>query len=63
MLKNILKLDGAQQLTATEQKSINGGTTVICQKAMAQGDAIYEGFMGYCPPEYPNHGGNCCFKY
>jgi hypothetical protein len=25
MLKNILKLDGAQELTKTEQKSIHGG--------------------------------------
>ena len=25
MLKNILKLDGAQQLSKNEQKSINGG--------------------------------------
>lgn len=27
MLKNILKLDGAQSLSKTEQKTINGGFT------------------------------------
>ena len=32
MLKNILKLEGAQKLTATEQKSISGGKpyTPVC---------------------------------
>jgi hypothetical protein len=29
MLKNILKLEGAQKLTRNEQKSINGGGCVI----------------------------------
>ncbi|WP_165572102.1 MULTISPECIES: hypothetical protein [unclassified Flavobacterium] len=29
MLKNILKLEGAQQLTAKEQKSING-SGIVC---------------------------------
>ncbi len=33
MLKNILKLDGAQQLSKNEQKSINGGLTVACANA------------------------------
>jgi hypothetical protein len=28
MLKNILKLEGAQKLTKNEQKSINGGTYI-----------------------------------
>jgi len=32
MLKNILKLDGAQQLTKNEQKSINGGLPTGCDK-------------------------------
>jgi hypothetical protein len=30
MLKNILKLEGAQQLTAKEQKSINGSGPIVC---------------------------------
>ena len=30
MLKNILKLDGAQQLSKNEQKEINGGAPVWC---------------------------------
>ncbi|MCV9933665.1 hypothetical protein OIU80_15385 [Flavobacterium sp. LS1R47] len=29
MLKNILKLEGAQKLTSSEQKNINGGACVI----------------------------------
>jgi hypothetical protein len=39
MLKNILKLDGAQQLTATEQKEIAGGTitpTCNCEYWLAE---------------------------
>ncbi len=34
MLKNILKLEGAQQLSKNEQKEISGGTvamTIICR--------------------------------
>ena len=30
MLKNILKLEGAQKLTKNEQKSINGGRVPLC---------------------------------
>jgi hypothetical protein len=30
MLKNILKLEGAQELTKTEQKIINGGGPCKC---------------------------------
>jgi hypothetical protein len=30
MLKNILKLSGAQKLTKGEQKSINGGKVPLC---------------------------------
>jgi len=30
MLKNILNLEGAQQLTSAEQKSINGGIVWPC---------------------------------
>jgi hypothetical protein len=31
MLKNILKLQGAQELTKNEQKSISGGTKICCE--------------------------------
>lgn len=34
MLKNILKLDGAQQLSKNEQKTINGGITQACAESM-----------------------------
>lgn len=37
MLKNILKLDGAQQLSKNEQKTINGGITQQCANAIASG--------------------------
>ncbi|CAM2826689.1 hypothetical protein SAMN05444355_11176 [Flavobacterium frigoris] len=30
MLKNILKLNGAQKLSKSEQKSINGGKAPVC---------------------------------
>lgn len=30
MLKNILKLKGAQKLTKNEQKSISGGRPLVC---------------------------------
>jgi len=33
MLKNILKIEGAQQLSKTDLKSINGGTSVGCGTA------------------------------
>lgn len=37
MLKNILNLDGAQQLTNNEQKTINGGITAACANVIANG--------------------------
>ncbi|WP_395058069.1 hypothetical protein [Flavobacterium sp.] len=40
MLKNILKLDGAQKLTNNEQKSINGGMTRACSNAIAAGCVV-----------------------
>jgi hypothetical protein len=46
MLKNILKLEGAQKLTKKEKKSINGGVT---------GAAL-------CPPNQPNGGRPCVDK-
>jgi hypothetical protein len=35
MLKNILKLKGAQQLSKNEQKNISGGITEACANAWA----------------------------
>jgi hypothetical protein len=37
MLKNILKLDGAQQLSKNEQKTIIGGITKECANAYSNG--------------------------
>lgn len=47
MLKNILNLDGAQQLTNKEQKEINGGLTGNCYHA-----AINEDGVVVCEPGY-----------
>ncbi len=38
MLKNILKLEGAQKLTKNEQKSINGGLTTCLERGCAAGE-------------------------
>jgi hypothetical protein len=40
MLKNILKLDGAQQLSKKEQKEINGGITPECADAWSTGVCV-----------------------
>jgi hypothetical protein len=60
MLKNILKLDGAQKLTKNEQKSINGGNAPICPdgekaKRCTEGgtvpgywECVPNNFNGYC---------------
>ncbi|WP_310555800.1 hypothetical protein [Flavobacterium sp.] len=60
MLKNILKLEGAQQLSKNEQKTINGGITRECsnalsyctnvaRKTLAQCNALGgDLFCGYC---------------
>ena len=32
MLKNILNLDGAEELSATEQKTIIGGNAPVCEE-------------------------------
>ena len=37
MLKNILKLDGAQKLSKNEQKTINGGITEAMAQCLANG--------------------------
>ena len=48
MLKNILKLDGAQELKKNEQKSISGGGVVVSQQCSSDLD---------CPPDsYCTHG-------
>ena len=59
MLKKILKLNGAQELTKNELKAVNGGITEICVKGIASGLAILK--TGPCPPEYLLVGGGCCF--
>jgi hypothetical protein len=38
MLKNILKLDGAQELSKTEQKSINGGLNSCFEMGCRSGE-------------------------
>lgn len=40
MLKNILDLDGAQELSGREQKSINGGIPVGCKYQTWQGSSL-----------------------
>ncbi len=37
MLKNILKLNGANQLTRTQQKNINGGAPANCASSYMSG--------------------------
>jgi hypothetical protein len=37
MLKNILNLDGAQQLSKNEQKTISGGITEAMSQCLANG--------------------------
>jgi hypothetical protein len=49
MLKNILKLEGAQKLTRNEQKSINGG--LACRSDNGSCPA------GYCSATRPNSNG------
>ena len=51
MLKNILKLDGAQKLNKNEQKSINGGTWADCVKPALSLD-IYDVTHVVCPVGY-----------
>jgi hypothetical protein len=43
MLKNILKLEGAQKLSKNEQKSINGGTAVYTEFCICNGRIISNG--------------------
>lgn len=40
MLKNILNLNGAQEISKNELKSINGGITKACANAIAAGCVI-----------------------
>ena len=50
MLKNILKLDGAQKLSKNEQKSINGGITQAMAQCMAENGCV----MGAHPSNWVN---------
>ena len=49
MLKNILNLEGAAQLTATEQKKIKGGIPYGCQFVYYPGTSLAD-----CRIDYPN---------
>lgn len=40
MLKSILNLEGAEQLSSTEQKTIKGGITKQCADAIAAGCVV-----------------------
>lgn len=60
MLKNILKLEGAQKLTRVEQKNINGGVTQECNSAINSGQALFKGSKP-CPIGYGSSGG-CCWS-
>lgn len=61
MLKKILKLDGAYELTKMEQKNINGGVTKECSDAIHAGICVHKGGIP-CPADFPNatSGGCCC---
>ncbi|MDW8849787.1 hypothetical protein SD960_06760 [Flavobacterium sp. MMLR14_040] len=61
MLKKILKLDGAYELTKLEQKSINGGITKECADAIFAGICVHKGGTA-CPANFPTatSGGCCC---
>jgi hypothetical protein len=56
MLKNILKLDGAQKLSKNEQKSISGG--LVCQTADI---CISNCRRSKCNGSYFDS--SCCFEY
>lgn len=61
MIKNILKLDGALELTKEQQKSINGGITKECADAIFAGICVRKGNTP-CPADFPTatSGGCCC---
>lgn len=60
MLKNILKLNGAQQLSKNEQKEVNGGITVACAQAQANG-CTPPIAPGVCNPgDFYNRTCRCC---
>ncbi len=75
MLKNILNLDGAQQLSKKEQKSIIGGKTPctvgtncgpdMCCTAptSAFGDPLNPPTDGYCAPINSLPSGRLCIYY
>jgi hypothetical protein len=41
MLKNILKLEGAQKLSSSQQKEINGGACIGCGPKKCGGDGSF----------------------
>lgn len=64
MLKYILNLEGAQEISKNEQKTIKGGITRVCNDAVASGQCYWS--TGACSPGYAknakpcNHPGICC---
>jgi hypothetical protein len=59
MLKNILNLDGAQQLSNNEQKSINGGITIACNNAIQGGSCYWKTAGVACLPGFTTNSGAC----
>ena len=51
MLKNILKLEGAQKLSKNEQKNIAGGAPVWCGHIQCDGVPVWycKGMPNPCP--------------
>ena len=47
MLKNILNLEGAEQLSNNEQKAVNGGATEQCYQAAINEDGVVVCQTGY----------------
>jgi hypothetical protein len=61
MLKNILKLEGALELTKNEKKNISGGVTEQCAyDVYTLHFAIIQGGKP-CPAAYPLAIGGCCY--
>lgn len=59
MLKNILNLEGAQQLSNNEQKTIKGGITQICNDAIQSGSCYWKTTGVACLPGFTTNSGAC----
>lgn len=66
MLKNILNLEGAQEISKNEQKAIKGGITRVCNDAIVLTHQCYWSNGAACSPGYAkntapcNHTAICC---